>query len=300
MLLTSYGLVLLAPVAFQSLRLAAGGVAQPGLELGGAGMPHWVPVALAIGLSLSGGAAMVTVLKRLVSELEFHPYAGVAAAFGVLMGSALIALRAPFQLGSLNSGVCAVLCLLVSVTGGALSLRPGFAAGAMGGVIALAPAPLLALQFWATSEQTGSFQSLLSAMHHADRTFMGLTALFGLLLWLVALSSRAVASRRLEHELAIPLTRRKQPVMDTGSELALAPTVLNQPQLAAALAMPAPVGPNDPTERFSVWSFHDAPPRPEDFEFPELRLRRSSLWWALAVVFACISGLAAYLWVLSR
>lgn len=302
LLLMSYGLVLLAPIAFYTLRHAAAGVVQP------VHVAEWVPVALAIGLALLGGAAMVTVLKRLVSELEHHPYAGVAAAFGVLMGSALIALRAPFHLGVLDSGTCAVLCLLVSITGAALALRAGTAAVITGGAVALSPGPLLVVIFAASADHAQSVQGLLHGLPNTDRTFLGLIALFGLLLWLVAVSSRGVQvetaraiSRRepsldeLELELAIPLTRHKQTT--SVSDFALAPTVMShraQPS-PTPVVMPPSLS-SEPSTRISVWSFHDAPPSPEDFEFPELPRNwdRVGLWCAIFLSGA--GAVAAYLW----
>ncbi len=292
LLMMSYGLVLLAPIAFHTLRLAAARVGQPVL------VAEWVPVALAIGLALLGGAAMVTVLKRLVSELERKPYAGVAAAFGVLMGSALIALRAPFHLGSLDSGACAVLCLLVSITGAALALRAGVGAVIAGGVVALAPAPLLVAFFWGSADHAQSVQGLLQGLAPADRTFLGLIALFGLLLWLVAVSSRQVDDRRLDGldvDLAIPPTRHKLPVR--ADDFAPAPTVISPHSDPS----PAPVFvsselSDEDTPRLSVWSFHDAPPRPEDFELPELSRNRGRLFLWTALIVSGAVAIAAYLW----
>jgi hypothetical protein len=297
----SYGLVLLAPVTFQTLRLAAAGVGQP------VHVAAWVPVALAIGLALLGGAAMVTVLKRLVSELERQPYAGVAAAFGVLMGSALIALRAPFHLGALDSGACAVLCLLVSITGAALALRSGFTAMVAGGLVALSPAPLLVAVFWANTGQTQSLSGLLQGLPHSDRTFLGLIALFGLLLWLAAVSSRTAQEPvsqgvrtlrepsldELDVDLAIPLTRHKQAV--SVPDFALAPTVVSPRAEPTPMVMP-PAFSSEPSTRISVWSFHDAPPSPEDFEFPELSgsWNRVGLWCAILV--SVVIAVAAYCW----
>lgn len=309
LLLMSYGLVLLAPIAFQTLRLAAASVGQPVL------VAEWVPVALAIGLALLGGAAMVTVLKRLVSELERKPYAGVAAAFGVLMGSALIALRAPFHLGALDSGACAVLCLLVSITGAALALQARVSSVIAGGVVALSPAPLLVAFFWGSADHAQTLQGMLYGLPPANRTFLGLVALFGLLLWLVAVSSRNVQAddpglprarksvgrshepdlSELEVDLAIPLTRHKHAAK--VEDFALAPTVIS-PRSAPSptpIVMP-PTLASEPSTRLSVWSFHDAPPSPEDFEFPELPRNwgRRFLWSAIIVTGALAA--AAYFW----
>jgi hypothetical protein len=250
---------------------------------------------------------MVTVLKRLVRELEFQPYPGVAAAFGVLMGTALIALRAPLHLGELSSGACAVLCLLVSITGGALALRPSPGAAMMGGVVALAPAPLLILVLWTHADQTHSLQGFVHSLSIADRTFVGLVSLFGLLLFLVAVMSRNVhvaeapalvrgsqppaRDESLDLDLAIPLTRRKPAT--ASASFAFAPTVLGGP-------MERSLTTSEPTEKVSVWSFHDAEPGPDDFEFPELRTRWSSPWlWSAIILFGSIA-LAAYVWSAGR
>jgi len=203
-----------------------------------------------------------------------------------------------------------VLCILVSITGGALALRPGAGSATVGGVIALAPGPLLLLLFSLQAEPGLGTQRLLNLLPQADRVFVGLVSLFGVLLWLVALMSRkahgAQAQQRNQYwrplagcampdeaETPILLTRTKT-AANHGHDFALAPTILSPLVGGSASA-------SEPTERISVWSFHDAPPRPEDFELPPLTRgdRHRGLWLTLLSL-AAIAFVGLLWWGISR
>jgi hypothetical protein len=241
------------------------------------------------------------------------------------------------HLGVLDSGVCAVLCIMVSIAGGALALRKGALATSMGGLIAVAPAPLLLLLLARNAE---SAQSLPGMIHHlppVDRTFLGLLALFGLSLWLAAIVSRNIggafsqrhsvqywrtptanesAAWQVEtRELSVvgrgsvreqaPAARgfareedsQDDPILLTRTktsppkdlDFALAPTV------AVPLTHPVAIA-SEPTSRISVWSFHDAPPRPEDFELPPLAGRGTGIWFWLSLIAVTVVALGAGAW----
>jgi hypothetical protein len=293
LLLVGYGLVLLAPIAFQSLRVAVAGLGN------NLSVASWVPIAAAVGLALLGGAAMVVVLARLVGELEQHPFAGIAAPLGVLMGAALIALRAPLHLGPLDSGSCAVVCLFVVIAGGALAQRISAFSAVLGGLIALAPAPLLMTSLWSQTGFAPTLQGLLAAQTSSDRTFLGLLGLFSVLLLGLAMlarrARRAQAERGSEQWPAETLEARSSSwaTVRTEEAMELTPLLLTRKRASAepiavapnaqidlgyAPTIQAPLQPRpfaspadaDLTPRVSVWSFHDAPPKPEDFELPSL------------------------------
>jgi hypothetical protein len=264
LLVLSYGMVISAPLLMRWMERMPDELAQIG------GVPDWVPFLGMLGLALMGASAMVAVLMRVVNGMERHPYASLSTALAVLMGFMLLGLDTSVKLGAPDSTALAFLCLATSVIGGALSQRGGGLRAMFGTMLASLPGELVLIGVWTRAGSPRDPVPMLMALKSADRTFLALLVLSGVLLSIVAVMARSMAPRpRPTTTLAPRESRRLLTVKDL---LALPPsdrtaTGLSQThprereRLARAMALA--VADSDKSDdrltpsNYSVWNMHD-------------------------------------------
>jgi hypothetical protein len=152
---------------------------------------NYLNIAAASGIALGGGAAMISVVARLVRDIELRPYAVLGPVLSVFTGFVLWGLRAELPLKDVQTEYVGVFALAVSVAGGALIAQRGTGTRPMGWLLAFfAPAVLVGM-LWASSGQ-GHLDAALDTLAQPVRMFMSILGGAALVLCMLGEVARAL------------------------------------------------------------------------------------------------------------
>ncbi len=261
-LIVSYVLALATPLFVRAIQAA------PGLGPQHHGLPAWVPTVMALGVGLAGSAALVWVMKQLVESMDKAPYATLSAALSVLLGILLMGLNATLHIGLLDANALAFVCLTVSVLGGAITVRCHGLHAVWSLILCTFPADVVLFSVWAQSGFATDFARALHALGAADQAYLAVLSLACVLLSIVALLVRTLATggrrsitlralRKANDSSAISLI---PPHIEPYALPLLTPSDRERISVAMLLAISdldkrdLPFTPPN----FSVWTYHDS------------------------------------------
>jgi hypothetical protein len=251
----------------------------------------------AAGLGLGGIAVMVFVMLKVVRGMDQHPYASVAPALGALLGVMLLGLDATVRVGMLDAQAVCFLCLVVSVLGGGLAQRGRGLTALLGIVVATLPSQLVLLSIWAQSGFSHDVIAVLHKLSAADRTFVAVLTVAGVLLSVVAVVARSIASPTSQTQLEEPLAG---PGAASGSTpVPQSPGDIRE-RLARAMSLAiADLNRGDlrpKPQHFSEWNFQDTDVERDDQPRPPSK-SYGLLVGSLVVLVSVMLGTA---WALAR
>jgi hypothetical protein len=280
----------------------------------------WLPLLAASSLLVGAVATLVLTLYHILRDFRRQPCLGLAAALVATIGVVLIGLRPPLHWGGLHAAALAVLCLSLSLLGGAWVQRGGAISVLFGSLQAAAPLVFSLLYVEFQRAQNVRLAQAFAALPEQNRLFLLLLATAGVLMVCMALLARLLLREQKAEwpgfEPEWPSSRAQRPTRSRwsgqpGDSWIGAATMHASRSFTGAQARFGSARESAgrklktlwntkageaPPEGFSVWRYHDADAT-EDAELA-LSLRRSSslAWPSLAVLLLALAAVGVALW----
>ncbi len=280
-----------------------------------------VPTAAAASCALGLAIAILMALTRMIRDLQSRPYLTLGPALGALLGMALLALRAPFTFRDVDSSTLAVLCVSVSILGGAMVQGGSGGAALLGMPLAALPTIAVAAWLWSTRPPDGDLSDALAQCEVANRAFLVLLGVVGVLMTAMALLARALGGARASswHDVRDSWPAARQALRHSLQGFRRMGDSWAGSMAAFRTSMAAPgrggrfgdartgamrklktlwntKAGEAPPYGFSVWRYHDSDTRGEDVRIDESELadslRRSARVWPIVLTFVLLAGAA--------